>query len=175
MTKIIRSKKGCCGGNNSCCEPKQGNNKSIVVDFLYLDLNTCERCISTEVALEDALSDISQLLKAANISVKINKTEITSAELAIEHRFESSPTIRVNGKDIDMELVENNCEDCGDLCGDSVDCRVWVYEGKEYNVPPKALIIDLILSEVYGSGKKKTEKSYCLPDNLKKFFEGKVG
>jgi hypothetical protein len=50
-----------------------------------------------------------------------------------------------------LEAKESLCESCGDLCGDEVDCRVWIYNGKEYNVPPKAMIIDAILREIYGS------------------------
>jgi len=51
---------------------------------------------------------------------------ITTKELAIQYQFISSPTIRVNGNDIVVELRESVCEDYGDLCGDNVDCRVWV-------------------------------------------------
>lgn len=71
---------------------------------------------------------------------------------------------------------ESLCESCGDLCGDEVDCRVWVYKGKEYNVPPKAMIIDAILREVYGNTERKSadevnKKLYQLPENLRRFFE----
>ena len=57
-----------------------------------------------------------------------------------------------------------------------MDCRVWVYKGKEYNVPPKAMIIDAILREVYGNTEKISDnevnkKSYQLPENLRRFFE----
>ncbi len=53
---------------------------------------------------------------------------------------------------------------------------MWVYKGKEYNVPPKAMIVDVILREVYGNTEKKSDneankKSYQLPKNLRRFFE----
>jgi hypothetical protein len=66
---------------------------------------------------------------------------------------------------------------CGDLCGDEVACRVWIYNGEEYNVPPKAMIIDAILREIYSNNgssdnnEDKNEQKYELPRNLQKFFE----
>ena len=69
-------------------------------------------------------------------------------------------------------MLFRSCESCGDLCGDNVDCRVWVYQGQEYTVPPKAMIIDAILKEVYNSNDKKEEmQEYILPENLKRFYE----
>jgi hypothetical protein len=89
----------------------------------------------------------------------------------IELKLLSSPTIRINGQDIQLELRESLCPSCGDLCGDNIDCRVWVYQGKEYTVPPKAMIIEAILKEVYGGKEARSDnKTYVMPDNLKKFF-----
>ncbi len=73
-------------------------------------------------------------------------------------------------------MRESLCESCGDLCGEEVDCRVWVYKGKEYNIPPKAMIIDAILREVYSDKKaqlndKVDRETYQLPENLRRFFE----
>jgi bacterioferritin-associated ferredoxin len=144
-------------------------NKEIKVDFLYLDLNTCERCVSTDSALNEALDILSRIFITLNYSVTVNKVNITSEELAMENRFVSSPTIRVNGIDICDEVKESDCTDCGDLCGDSVDCRVFSYEGKDYEQPPVAMIVDGILRVIY---KKQVmeENSYIMPDNLKKYF-----
>ena len=114
------------------------------------------------------------VLNAAGYEVKVNKLNIATKELAIQNQFVSSPTIRVNGNDIAIELRESLCEDCGELCGDDVDCRVWVYNGIEYTVPPKELIVDAILKEVYG-GKSVEEpvSQYKLPHNLEVYFNGK--
>ena len=71
-----------------------------------------------------------------------------------------------------MDFKESLCESCGDVCGDMVDCRVWIYQGKEYTEAPKAMIIDAILREVYGGPKTSSEraKSVDLPENLKIFL-----
>jgi len=86
--------------------------------------------------------------------------------------FVSSPTIRINGRDLQPEVKEELCPSCSDLCGDDVECRVWVYEGGEYWAPPKAMIVSAIMAEAYG-GRQITEASSArngLPDNLKRFF-----
>lgn len=163
----------CCSCGSSCCQPEQ-KKKEIIIDFLYLDLSVCERCQGTDSSLDQAVEEVSSVLKSAGYDIVVNKINITSEELAVKHRFVSSPTIRINGRDIAMELKESCCEECGDLCGDNVECRVWVYEGAEYNEPPKAMIVNAILKEVYGGGSPsaETQGEYILPDNLRTFFGG---
>ena len=154
--------------------------RKITIDFLYLDLEVCTRCKGTDEILEQAINETAQVLQAAGAIVIVNKINVISRELAITHKFVSSPTIRINGRDIAAEIRETQCESCGDLCGDSVDCRVWVYQGKEYTEPPKAMIINAILQTVYGTTEYGindiTENSgsgspYELPENLKKFYD----
>jgi O-phosphoseryl-tRNA(Cys) synthetase len=139
-----------------------------------LDLSVCTRCQGTDNSLDEALAEVSKVLEATGVEVIVNKINVISEELAIRHKFVSSPTIRVNGSDIQMDVKESLCESCGDLCGDEVDCRVWVYQGQEYTVPPKAMIVEAILKEIYGGeGNKKAETPYSLPQNLKNFYEAK--
>ena len=59
--------------------------RSLQIDFLYLDLDTCTRCRATDATLLEAL-------------------ERTQARAL---GFVSSPTIRINGVDIAGELVES--------------------------------------------------------------------
>ncbi|OQB20835.1 MAG: hypothetical protein BWY11_02260 [Firmicutes bacterium ADurb.Bin182] len=160
----------CCSCGSDCCAPAK-EKKKIIIDFLFLDLSICTRCQGTENALDEAISDVEVVLNAAGYEVVVNKIHVDTKELAIQHKFESSPTIRVNGKDIDVEVKESLCDCCGDLCGDNVDCRVWTYQGQEYTIPPKALIVNAILAEVYGGGAPVQEKEYILPKNLEAFYE----
>ena len=79
----------------------------------------------------------------------------------------------MNRRDIQLEGKESKCDSCGDLCGDDVDCRIWLYQGKEYTSPPPAMIIDAILREVYGqpAAAAMASEPFVLPDNLRKFFQ----
>jgi hypothetical protein len=164
----------CCCSSGNCCGAPQPK-KPIVIDFLYLDTTVCGRCQETEAALDKAVSGVAVVLDAAGYAVAVNKVNIATRELAVRHRFVSSPTIRVNGNDIAVELKESLCEDCGDLCGDTVDCRVWVYNGAEYTSPPKELIVDDILREVYNPTQGEPERGpYRLPENLENYFAAKA-
>ncbi len=163
----------CCCSSENCCQPQP--KKPINIDFLYLDTIVCGRCQDTEKALDDAVSSVAVVLNAAGYEVKVNKVNIVTRELAIQYQFVSSPTIRVNGNDIAVELRESVCEDCGELCGDTVDCRVWVYNGVEYTSPPKELIVDAILREVYNAGQREPEReAYQFPENLETYFIAKA-
>ena len=165
--------KCCCSSDNCCGQPQP--KKPIGIDFLYLDTTVCGRCQGTEKALDEAVASVAGVLNAAGYEVNVNKVNITTRELAVQYQFISSPTIRANGNDIAMELRESVCEDCGDLCGDTVDCRVWVYNGAEYTAPPKELIVDAILREVYNPNRAEVEcKPYQLPENLETYFVSKA-
>lgn len=164
----------CCCSSENCCGTPQSK-KPLAIDFLYLDTTVCGRCQDTEAALDEAVSSVAVVLDAAGYAVTVNKVNIATRELAIQHQFVSSPTIRVNGNDIAVELRETTCEDCGDLCGDTVDCRVWVYNNIEYTAPPKELIVNAILREVYNPSQGEPEPGpYQLPENLETYFVAKA-
>ena len=90
-------------------------------------------------------------------NVEVNKALVESAEQARALRFVSSPTIRVDGRDVALELRESSCgsEACTDGCGDQIACRVWVHRGQEYTEPPVAMIIEAILAHVYGGTRSR--------------------
>lgn len=168
---------GCCScGSGNCCSTET-ERKKITIDFLYLDLTVCERCQGTETHLDQAVNEVSKVLSAAGYGIQVNKVNITSEELANQYQFISSPTIRINGRDIALNVIESGCKECGDLCGDTVDCRVWEYEGNKYNEPPTAMIINAIMKEIYSNSNASVSEheEYTLPDNLKSFFRGLKG
>ncbi len=172
---IDNNNSGCCSCGPGCCGSIADiavEKRKIAIDFLYLDLSVCTRCQGTDTSLDEALADVSKVLEATGIEVVLNKVNVNNEVLAVKYKFVSSPTIRVNGHDIQMDVKESLCESCGDLCCDEVDCRVWVYQGQEYTVAPKAMIIEAILKEVYGGnrGKNADEQEYVIPENLKHFY-----
>ena len=52
-------------------------------------------------AYKPALSLLEQVLLEADTDTAISKIEVTTQELAMQHRFLGSPSIRINGKDIE--------------------------------------------------------------------------
>ncbi|MGB4589687.1 MAG: DUF2703 domain-containing protein, partial [Clostridiaceae bacterium] len=99
--------------------------KKIIIDFLFLDLTICTRCQGTEANLDTALNEVVEILDSRGYEIELNRIHVTSREIATKYEFLSSPTIRVNGQDIDISQKETLCESCGDLCGEDVNCRVW--------------------------------------------------
>ena len=146
------------------------------IDFWYLDLETCTRCRGTDANLEAALAQVGHVLNAAGAVVAVRKTLVASAEQAQAIGFVSSPTIRVNGQDIALELRESRCAECGEACAcdGTIDCRVWVWQGQEHTEAPTAMIIDAILRAVYGGERATAPASVgAVPENLARFFAGK--
>ena len=150
-------------------------NKSVKIEYLYLDLNTCDRCCGTDVVLDEVVSALRPVLEMAGYQVNYEKVEMTTVKDAVRYEFLSSPTIRVNGRDICTSVKENACGCCSDISGTAVTCRVFTYEGVDYEVPPKALLAEEILRHVFaGSIPESAPESYVLPQNLKDFYRGKM-
>jgi hypothetical protein len=145
----------------------------VAIDFLYLDLETCDRCRDTGANLETALADAGRLLEAAGAQVAVRKTLVASEEQARALGFVSSPTLRVNGRDIALELRESRCEAEACACNGGIDCRVWVWQGQEHTAAPPAMIVDAILREVYGAAapaQPAIVPAGEVPENLQRFF-----
>ncbi len=172
---------GCCSDPKCCGSAVQDSThagtsekRQIKIDFLYLNLEVCTRCQGADTTLGEAIGDVAQVLESAGVEVLVNKVNINTEDLAVRYRFVSSPTIRINGRDIALNVKESMCESCGDLCGETVDCRIWTWQGVDYPQPPKAMIIDAILRAVYGAPATEDQhenKPYQLPDNLKHFYQ----
>ena len=148
--------------------------KKIVVEYLYLDLHKCDRCIETDGALDEVMRVLTPALRLAGFEVEYNKIEMATAEIARQYRFLSSPTVRVNGRDICERVAENNCACCGEISGGDVDCRVFELDGQSCEVPPKEVLATLILRAVFAAVKGECSCGvYAFPENLRKFYEGK--
>jgi hypothetical protein len=146
----------------------------IHIELLALDLATCGRCTRTSQNLDDALQQVAETLRATDTEVTVTKTVVRTLEEAERLRFVSSPTIRVNGRDIALELRESACADCGPDCGcgGGVACRVWVWRGREHTEAPKAMIVDAIL-RAYGTEVAPPARGrYRVPENLRRALQG---
>ncbi len=151
-------------------------NQTIEVDFLYLDLTTCSRCRASGATLDAAVKVVRPVLDSVGASIEVRQTLVETQEQARTLGFVSSPTIKVNGRDIAGELIESSCSERGELCGcnGGVDCRVWDYRGERHTEAPTGLIVEAILAEVGPSGTAQSEKTpfVDVPENLKRFFAG---
>lgn len=126
----------------------------IPVAFLYLDLGQCTRCVGTDAVLDTALAAAAPALEALGYRTELTKIHVQSAEEARAHDFIASPTIRIDGHDLQPEAHQNRCVECGDLCNcaDGVDCRVWEWEGAQHLTPPVAMIVGRLLDVARSGG-----------------------
>jgi len=62
----------------SCCSCGCGaaSEKKIVVEYLYLDLETCDRCIGTDSVLDEVMMTLTPALNIAGFEVEYNKIEL---------------------------------------------------------------------------------------------------
>lgn len=151
-----------------------GPTRRITIEFLYLDRSRCTRCQQTDAGLEEALAEVARELGETGIAVDVRKIHVRTEEQARTLGFVSSPTIRIDGRDIAPDIHETACASCSCGCEtEGVACRVWTYQGQEYDAPPKDLIVDAIRQAVSnpGSGPVETVGPQTdVPENLKRFF-----
>ncbi len=158
---------GCCG--------KETN--QLIVDFLYVDLSECERCQSSDEILDESLRELREQIHKENIStITINKTKITSDVQAKKYDMIRSPTLRINGKDIEeivndeYEIKDSYCPSCEDVTGPECyevtgggnDCRVFEYNGEEHETIPKEMIKEA-LRKVVGI-EEEAASACCEPE-----------
>ena len=112
--------------------PPQGSDvrRTVAIDFLFLDLSTCRRCRARTPTSSARSPRSTAVLPATGARVELRRIQVRSVEQARELRFVSSPTIRVNGRDIAPEPLESECGADGCGCGPGASCRVWRYGGQ---------------------------------------------
>lgn len=158
---------------NSCRGAAASVRKKLRIEYLYLDLSCCDRCIGTDAVLEKVLRVLRPALELAGYAVEYRKIEMATARLAEKYGFLSSPTILVNGVDIFGTIRESDCGCCGDIAGTEVDCRVFEYEGRLYEVPTEEMMARAILKNL-DARPARCRGAYKLPENLRRFYEGKA-
>lgn len=149
---------------------------TVTVDFLYLDTESCERCRGTEQALETALTRVEPILESLAVGVVVRDIHVDTLAAAKATQLAVSPTIRINGRDIQPDYRENNCESCGDLCAcpGEIDCRLWHHRGEEYTTPPieflVAALVRAAVPEQSPSDITREKGSKGVSANIASFF-----
>jgi hypothetical protein len=104
------------------------------VDFLYW-----AECPSHE----DAFERLSSVLAEEGVTAELRRVEVASDERAAELRFPGSPTIRVEGRDIQPEMAESSLP--------SLTCRLYILEdGRPSPLPSREMIRRAVRAAVAG-------------------------
>lgn len=169
----------CCGAS-SIAETQSTESLSLAVEFFFLDDNVCQPCSGTARALDEAIEITAAPLAVMGVDLRVEKIHITDKADAEAHKFLTSPTIRINGKDIDPARTEGECSTCGDLAGGktTVNCRNWHWRGEVHQTAPTGKIVEAIMDAATRSttgccSGAPQEDPYIIPENLEAFFEAR--
>jgi hypothetical protein len=150
--------------------------KVLNVDLLVIDLSTCKRCVPTGDQLKRAVSLLGPVAEVLGIELRHREIVVQTPQEAKEHALLSSPTIRLNGRDIAQDIRESLCESCGDLTHNTlVDCRDWYYRGKVYSAAPLSLLVEAIMGAMLEIDTPPVvpEPIEALPENMQRYFDNK--
>lgn len=78
---------------------KSGGNAEIV-DVTVISIKGCQ-------ATPPTIELVESVAKEMNININLNVTYVNTIEQALENRFMGSPTVQINGLDIEPELRKN--------------------------------------------------------------------
>lgn len=126
---------------------------SLRIEFLYLDLSHCGRCQGTRAALTAAIEATRAPLEYLGKRIERHDRHIASIAEAEDADFRLSPTVRIDGRDLQPDGARSRCKECGDLCNcaGGMDCRAWEWRGVTTATPPVGLFVEAILAAVAGS------------------------
>lgn len=92
-------------------------------------------------AYRRAMDELETALDEVGLPVKFTMMRIDKLSEAKSMKFAGSPAIHVNGEDIDPKAKEiKNFA--------VVACRPYFWEGKSYDWPPKAMIIEALKKKI---------------------------
>jgi len=123
----------------------------VKIQILYL--MDCPWCVKTKELVVDSLDEL-------GVKGEVREVLIDTNQKAKKYRFAGSPTIRIDGKDIQEEVSKGRCLPCEELAERNKDtkkfvkqeckcgCRIYFYKGKRYPYPPKGLIKEAIKKSV---------------------------
>ena len=178
---FVMAPEGGCGCNTA--DATGGNaaepvaKKVLNVELLVIDLTTCARCVPTGDQLQQAVRLLEPVAEALGIELRHRQIVIQTPQEAKAFAFVSSPTIRINGRDIEQDIRESLCESCGDLTENNtlVDCREWHYRGKVYSAAPLPLLVEAIMGAILAIDQPPVvpQPLEALPENLERYFANK--
>lgn len=181
---FVMAQEGGCGCGGNAAAATEGNTaaetttkKVLDVVLLVIDLTTCARCVPTGDQLQQAVNLLMPVAEALGIALRHRQIVVQTPQEAKQNALLSSPTIRLNGQDIEQDIRESLCESCGDLTENNtmVDCREWHYRGKVYSAAPLPLLVEAIMAAMLKIDEPPIvhQPLEALPENLERYFANK--
>lgn len=83
------------------------------------------------------MKTISEVLRESGLPEDISEIKVSDLDHAIALEFPGSPTIRIDGTDVQPDLPQANSY--------GLTCRIYMVDGKRQGVPPRDWIRDAIM------------------------------
>lgn len=173
----------CCGGTSTAqavADSPTGATvpRRLTIELLVIDLESCARCVPTGEQMRNAIQLVAPAAEAQGVGLTYRETVVQTAEEAKARALLSSPTIRIDGRDIAQDIRESECESCGDLTDNdvSVDCREWHYRGEVYSAAPLPFLVETLMDALLKVDERPPitpEPLAELPENLVRYFANK--
>lgn len=130
-------------------KPINRMNPTMFMKIEVLYILDCPWCVKTGGLVRESVREL-------GVKADVKGILIDSDGKARKHDFAGSPTVRINGKDIQEDAGKARCLPCEELaeyakgatdfvkqeCG--CGCRVYFYRGRQYPYPPKGMIKEAI-------------------------------
>ncbi len=148
------------------------SNQTLDIQLLYIDNESCSRCLQTEGNLDVAAAMVSGVMELLGVELRVERVLVEDRQLANKVQLETSPTIRINGSDIGGKLEQNACGDCSDLASQPINCRTWTWRDQITNYAPIGLIVEEIFKALFAQDEPApaVTEGFQLPENLERFF-----
>lgn len=147
----------------------------VVLEVLYLDAQTCDPCRSTNDAVDVAAAQLAERLRALGRTLTVRKVHVTDPAEAAEHGFVSSPTVRVDGWDIELDVHEQLCGTCSALAGERIDCRTFEWAGARHPSPPAEMITTRVMQHLAGRMPVAPPPSTAAMTSVNRFLAARTG
>jgi hypothetical protein len=116
----------------------------VVLELFALDSTVCTPCVSAMASMHAAAAALSHELTGDGYVVATRVVLLENTAHATELGISSSPTVRVNGHDIALDVHEGACPTCSSLVGVSIDCRTYEWDGQRFDHPPVPLVVEAV-------------------------------
>ncbi|MFZ1829226.1 MAG: DUF2703 domain-containing protein [Candidatus Competibacteraceae bacterium] len=115
--------------------------KTLEIEWRHLDQDgrTCLRCSDTLQSLQQVVTQLAAECGPRGVNIAYRETKLSLEQLP------ESNLILFNGVPLESALPgasasENECQSCGDLCGEPSVCRTVSVAGHTFEAIPAALI-----------------------------------
>ncbi len=117
----------------------------MIMKIQLLYILDCPWCVKTKRLIKESLEEL-------RVKAEVEEILIDTDEKAKKYNFVGSPTVRINGEDIQEDVSKGQCLPCEELAESTEEttefvrqecmcgCRIYFYKNKQYPYPPKQLI-----------------------------------